>query len=197
MFAGMGGMGGAGGHTPRQPKEVPPVFAKDDPSGVVTLGKAKFPGSSAKHAWLLLFYKKDAQADKKTNEYVSLAKKLSDGVLKKAKGAKNEMIFKVGAVDCDGKALKFCQAKLGKDVQLPAFATVLNGRVDPVTEGNTRNAKKLHDHTSDLLLQIEGLVLNVNSVHYIDSRLLASSATPNHPSIAILLFTDKYETSPP
>jgi hypothetical protein len=60
-----------------------------------------------------------------------------------------------------------------------------------------RSAKKLHDHTTDSLLKIEGLVINVNSVEHIRSRLLASSsATPGQPSIAIMLFSDKYETSP-
>lgn len=193
MFQGMGGRG----QQRQQPTQPPPVL-KDDPSGVVPLGKSKFPDSRSKHVWLMLFYDKDKyEQDEKSNRYVAQAKQLSEGLLKKAKNVKNGMIFKVGAVDCSGDAFKFCQWKLGKDIELPVFATVLNGRVDVVTDDSAlRSAKKLHDYTTDSLLKIEGLIVNVNSVQHIQSRLLASSPTAGHPSIAIVLFTDKYETSP-
>jgi len=220
MFQGMGGMPGMGGmggggfggfggrsgqqrqkyrQQRQQPTQTPPLFSKDDPSGVVPLGKAKFPDTRSKHPWLMLFYDKDMhQKDEKTKQFVSQAKQLSEGVLKKAKGVKNGMIFKVGAVDCSsGDALRFCQSKLGNDVTLPTFATVLNGSVDVVTDDSAlRSAKKLHDHTTGSLLKMEGLVVNVNSLQHIQSRLLASSPTTGHPSIAVVLFTDKYETSP-
>mmetsp|Transcript_135 Transcript_135/g.306 ORF Transcript_135/g.306 Transcript_135/m.306 type:complete len:332 (-) Transcript_135:154-1149(-) len=184
----------------QQPQESPTVYTKDDPSGVVPLGKSRFPDTRAKHAWLMLFYDRDSfEHDATTKSYVSQAKQISEGVLKKAKNVKNGMIFKVGAVDCSGgsAADQFCQKKLGEDVELPAFATVLNGSVNVITDkAALRTAKKLHDHTTDALLKIEGLIVNVNSVQHIQSRLLASSPAPGHPSIAILLFTDKYETSP-
>ncbi|KAL9191445.1 hypothetical protein ACHAXT_001151 [Thalassiosira profunda] len=202
LFGGMGGMGGggagAGQQRQRQRQAAPAVFAKDDPSGVVPLGKPKFPDSRAKHAWLLLFYDKDqVQQDATTQQYVSVAKQLSEGLLKKAKGSKNGMLFKVGAVDCSGDTRGFCQKKLGKGADVPAFATVLNGSVNVVTDaGVTRIPKRLHDFTTHALLEMEGLVVNVNSDEHIKSRLLSSSATPGHPSISILLFTDKYETSP-
>ena len=195
-FPGMGGMGGGGmggqqGQRRQQQQQAPPVFKKDDPSGVVTLGKAKFPDARAKHAWLLLFY------DGKSDKHVTLAKQLSEVVLKKAKNVKNGMVFKVGAIDCSGDAIKFCQKQLGKNIDLPSFATVLNGSVNAVTDPDVlKNAKSLHDHTTDSLIKLEGLIVNVNSVTHVQSRLLASSPTPGHPQIAILLLTDKYETSP-
>jgi len=199
MFGGMGG-GGMGGQQgqrrQQQQQQAPPIFKKDDPSGVVPLGKAKFPDAKSKHAWLLLFYDKDNQQDATTQKYVSLAKQLSEVVLKKAKNAKNGMVFKVGAIDCSGEAMKFCQKKLGKNNDLPSFATVLNGSVNVVTDTETlKNAKSLHDHTTESLIKLEGLIVNVNSVQHVQSRILASSPTPGHPSIAILLLTDKYETS--
>jgi len=203
-MGGMGGMpnmGGMGGGFPggggQQQREAPVL--KDDPSGVAPLGRSKFPDAHAKHPWIVLFYDKNMwHEDETTKDYVSLAKQLSEGLLKKAKGNKNSMLFKVGAVDCSTPdALKFCKAKLGKDSKAPAFATVLNGSVRSVTDEDAlRSAKKLHDYTSDAILKIESLVVNVNSVQHIQSRLLAASPTPGHPSIAILLFTDKYETSP-
>lgn len=199
MMGGMpnfGGMGGGG--QPKQQERTAPTVSKNDPSGLVPLGKSKFPDVHATHPWLILFYDKIMLGqDPKTEQYMSEAKQVSEGVLKKAKNIKNGMVFKVGAVDCNGDALRFCQSKLGKGVELPAFATVLNGSVSVVTDDSAlQNAKKLHDHTTDSLLKIEGLVLNVNSAQHIQSRLFASSPIPGHPSIAILLLTDKYDTSP-
>lgn len=199
MFQGMGGMGGMGGQQgqPRQQQQrAAPIFKKDDPSGVVPLGKSKFPDARAKHAWLLLFYDKDNQQDTTTQKYVSLAKQLSEVVLKKAKNVKNGMVFKVGAIDCSGEAMRFCQKKLGKNNDLPSFATVLNGSVNAVSNAEAlKNAKSLYDHTTDALIKLEGLIVNVNSLQHVQSRMLASSPTPGHPNIAILLLTDKYETS--
>ena len=201
-MGGMGGMpnfGGVGGDGGRQTQQrtTTPV-SKNDPSGLVPLGKSKFPDVHATHPWLILFFNsKMFDQDSTTKHYVSQAKQLSEGLLKKAKNVKNGMIFKVGAVDCDGDALRFCQSKLGKGVELPTFATVLNGSVSVVTDNDTlTNAKKLHDHTTDSLLKVEGLILNVNSEQHIQSRLFASSPVPGHPSIAILLLTEKYDTSP-
>ena len=198
MFQGMGGMGGQQGQRRQQqpPRQVPPIFEKNDPSGVVPLGKAKFPDARAKHAWLLFFYDKNNQQDATTQKYVSLAKQLSEVVLKKAKNKKNSMVFKVGAIDCSGEAMRFCQKKLGKSSDIPSFATVLNGSVNAITDTEIlKNAKSTHDHTTESLIQLEGLIINVNSVQHVQSRLLATSPTPGHPNISILLLTDKYETS--
>eukprot|EP00578_Thalassiosira_sp_NH16_P008961 CAMPEP_0181111136 /NCGR_PEP_ID=MMETSP1071-20121207/19107_1 /TAXON_ID=35127 /ORGANISM="Thalassiosira sp., Strain NH16" /LENGTH=601 /DNA_ID=CAMNT_0023194995 /DNA_START=15 /DNA_END=1817 /DNA_ORIENTATION=+ len=210
FFGGMPGMGRQ--QQKRQqtkPKDKPPpaLFGKDDPSGVVPLGSSKFPDTRSKHAWLILFYDRGVyQKDKATKGYVSRAKQLSEGLLKRAQNVKNGMIFKVGAVDCGGDAphLRFCKSKLGKDVGIPAFATVLNGSIDVIADGGDdstlRTVRQLRDHTTNSLLNIDGLVVNVNSVQHIQSRLLASSPSPTttagHPVIAIVLLTDKYETSP-
>lgn len=203
MFgSGMGGMGGMGGGGPQQKKEPTPVFLKDDPSGVVPLGKAKFPDARAKHAWLLLFYDKErAEEDPTTRQRVALAKKLSAGVLKKAKGVKNGMIFKVGAVDCSGgeEALRFCRQQLAADdAVIPAFATVLDGSVDAVTDAAVLgDARKLHDHVTAAMLHVDTPIVNVNSLEHVRARLLAAApAAPRRPTAAVLLLTDKYETSP-
>lgn len=194
MFGGGGMGGGRGGQRRQQQQEEQPLFKKNDASGVVPLGKLKFPDSRAKHPWLLFFYDKNAR-DGATTQYAEQAKILSEKVLKKGKN-KNSVIFKVGAVDCS-EDMKFCQSKLGKGVKVPAFATVLNGRVSVVDDDETRwSAKQLHEHTTDALLAIEGLVINVNSAQHIETRLLGSSPSPGQTTVAILLFTDKYETSP-
>ncbi|KAL7519909.1 hypothetical protein ACHAWX_004663 [Stephanocyclus meneghinianus] len=210
-FSNMGGFPGSGftGHSggtqgqrfdrQRQPppQEVPPAFEKDDESGVVSLGERKFPDSRAKHAWLIYFYDKtDVSRDPTTKEYVAVAKQLSSTLLRKAKGNKDAMMFKVGAVDCSGDSKGFCESKLGSGVKVPTFAIVLNGKVDVIPEDDRlNNAKFFHDKTIGALLKMEGLLANVNSVQHVKTRLLGSSQRPGQTSVAILLLTEKYDTS--
>jgi len=201
---GGGGFGGGGGRsqgfgeqTEQKPREAPPLFKKYDSFGVVLLGDPTFPDASSKNVWLLLFYDKGGGKDQTTKSYVSRAKELQKALAKKANQRVWEMIFKVGALDCSGKALRFCQSKLGtKRLDLPVFATVLNGRVGVVDDaGALQNTEKLHDYTTDALLR-EGLVVNINSAQHIQSRLLEYSSTPGHPTIAILLLSENIESSP-
>jgi hypothetical protein len=188
---------GDGGGQGQEKSQEPP--SKDDPTGLVMLGSSKFPDARAKHAWLILFFHGDMfYNDAKTKNYVSTARQISEGLLKKAKNKKNDTTFKVGAIDCSG-GMKFCHAKLshdGQGVEFPVFATVLNGNIRVITDAESRQgAKKLHDRITDSLLQIEGLVLNVNTAQDIESMLLESSPAPGHPGIAILLLTNKSKTS--
>lgn len=191
----------------QQPQDTGPPVVKDDPSGLVLLGQAKFPEANAKHPWLILFYHQDnwVKQDHTTKQYFSHAKELSEGLLKKANNNRNEMTFKVGAIDCSGnrgEIIQFCHSKLsqhteGTGVAFPRFATVLNGDVRFVEDdGALQSAKNLYDHTTNTLIQHEGLIVNVNSVAHIKNRLLAYSPTSGHPCVAILLLTDKFSTSP-
>ena len=189
-------MGGMGGEDREHGRDASPIFLKDDP--IVRLGKSKFPDLHAKHAWLLLFYDEDAaRLDPTTQHHVALAKKLSEDVLRKANNVKNEMMFKVGAVNCSGENLPFCMAKNDYDFGTPTFATVLNGSVTAVTSGHAlKNDKTLYDHTTTALLNIDGLIVSINSVRDIQTRLFGSSAVSGHPAIAILLLMDTRGTSP-
>lgn len=204
-FGNRGGFGG-GGQRSRQDqtkrKESPPVFVKDDPSGVVPLGKSsgkksKFPGPNAKHAWLILIYDKaKAQNDQTQKTYVNHAKQLAEKMIEKAKGNKDGVTYKVGAVDCSGDSLQFCRSKIGKNAANPAFATVLNGSVEVITDSKVlTQTKKIHEYTTSKLLGIENLIVNVNSIEHIRSRLFAASPTRGHPNVAIMLLTNKYDTS--
>lgn len=112
-----------------KPKPIPPPFTKGEESGVAVLSvDEKFPGSSAKHGWLIYFYDKNALADgdETTKEYIKTTKQLSTAILEKAHGKKNGMLFKVGAIDCAGSEMRLCKWRL-KDAELPTFATVFNG----------------------------------------------------------------------
>lgn len=210
MFGGGGGggasfdfgsmFGGGGGQQrqqrqQQQQKKPEAIFKKDDPSGVVPLGRPKFPDAKAKNAWLVLFYEREqAQRDSTTQQYISHAKQISEGVMKKAK-SKNGVIFKVGAVDCSADKM-FCEKKLGKSVGIPRFAVVLNGNVQAIDKATASSAKKLHDRTVQGMNSMDGLVVNVNSMKHVKERLLSSSGKRGKPIVSILLLSDKYETSP-
>ena len=185
---------------PEPPREeVPPIFEKYNDAGVVPLGRSRYPDSQSKHAWLVFFYSKESVKEKEQSQIlVDLVNKLSTKVLEKAKGNKDAMTFKVGAVDCYGMdEVNFCKSKLGDKATIPAFATVLNGNTQVVEDKKALvTIKKLHDHVTSKILAMDGLVINVNSMPHIQNRLLGSSSTVGHPKIAIILFTDKYETSP-
>ncbi|KAL3804377.1 hypothetical protein HJC23_011305 [Cyclotella cryptica] len=198
-FTGRGGgtQGQRDGQRSRKPEEAPPAFSKDDESGVVSLGERKFPDARSKHAWLIYFYdKNNVSRDPTTREYVAVAKQLSKTLLRKAKGKKDAMMFKVGAVDCSGNTNGFCESKLGSGVKVPTFAIVLNGKVDIIPEDDRLNdAKFFHDKTIEALLNMKGLLANINSIQHVKTRLLGSSPRPGQTTVAILLLTEKYDTS--
>jgi hypothetical protein len=76
LFGGGGfGGGGASGRKRQQPIRQPTkIFNKDDPSGVVPLGRPKFPDAKSKHAWLILFYDTKGKDSKIMQQYISTAK---------------------------------------------------------------------------------------------------------------------------
>lgn len=206
-------MGGGGGQQQRQQqprqqeqprKKKQDDYGQADPSGVMPLGKRKFPDTRSNHAWLVLFFDADHSDDPSekgpTGRYITMAKQISEKQLMKTKGKVDLVMYKVGAVDCAGgsEATQFCITQLGEHAEIPSFATVINGSVNPVSDARAlRSAKTLHEHAKKALASTDGLVINVNAKAHIQQRLLSSSPSrPGRPAVAILLFTDKYETSP-
>lgn len=57
-----------------------------------------------------------------------------------------------------------------------------------------KDGKQLYDATLDTLSKIEGLVVDVNSVEHIQTRLLGTSPSPGQKTVAILLLNDKNDT---
>jgi len=172
-FPGGGGFGGGG-----PPAEE--LFPKG--GDVAPLGKAKFPDAKSKYLWLVVFYDNDDQdcvAAQPT--VVQLAKKV--------KG-----IFKVGAVNCGRSQAdaQFCAEKV--DVQqLPAFGMIVDGEFSAMSAGRMPSAKGLHDFAVEKMPF--NLVQNVNHVSHVNDRLMAT-VSKERKSAAILLLTDKYDTSP-
>lgn len=173
-FPGGGFPGGGGG---RQAQEL---FPKG--GDVAPLGKAKFPDAKSKFLWLVVFYdNNDQDCVNAQPTVVQLAKK--------TKGT-----FKVGAVNCGRSQAEaeFCASKV--DVQaLPAFGMIVDGEFSAMEQGLMPSAKKLHDFAVEKMPF--HLVQNINHVSHVNDRLMAS-VSKERKSAAILLLSDKYETSP-
>ena len=174
-FPGGGFPGGGGGRPPAQE-----LFPKG--GDVAPLGKAKFPDAKSKFLWLVVFYdNSDQDCVNAQPAVVQLAKK--------TKGT-----FKVGAINCGRSQAEaeFCASKV--DVQaLPAFGMIVDGEFSAMEQGRMPSAKKLHDFAVEKMPF--HLVQNINHVSHVNDRLMAS-VSKERKSAAILLLSDKYETSP-
>lgn len=187
QFPGGGGFpGGAGGFGGMGGKGVQPqdLFPKGGP--VSKLGKPKFPNKSSKHIWLVAFYSNQVPACSQAKPHVDkLAEKVKDS-------------FKVGAVDCasNQREAAFCQEMGVAMESLPSFAMVIDGKLEFYLDDNgeakqqTPTAKQLHDFALDHMPK--SLVHNVNHMEQVKERLLPKEKFLG----AVLLLTDKYETSP-
>lgn len=178
--------GGAFGGQQHQQQQRPPVediFTKDNKL-IAKLGSPKFPDAKSKFLWLVVFYQNDSQV---THEAKSQLERLAE----KMKGT-----YKIGAMDCtkNEQEAKFCQ-KLGVDMdELPSFAFVVDGKVQLCEECNrVPSAKSLHEFVMGRMPQ--ALVHNVNHSKQLQERLLDRSSSHKRGTLAILLLTDKFETS--
>jgi curved DNA-binding protein CbpA len=185
MFAnqGGGGFGGAGagfGGPSRKQQAAPELFPKGK-SKVAKLGKPKFPDKKSRNMWLIMFYANDdPQSQNVANEYEKLAERPN-------------LPYKLGAVDCrmSDREQEFCTSK-GIDIaNLPTFALVLDGQLISYDEFGAKmfRAKDIHNFCTENMPQL--LVNNFNSVTQLEERLLSSKSSKP----AVLLLTDKYETS--
>jgi curved DNA-binding protein CbpA len=182
-FGGPGGMGGGAGGSGRQQQRqpAPDLFPKGT-SKVAKLGAPKFPDKNSKHMWLIMFYANDNTESRGiAEEYEKLA------------GQKN-LPYKVGAVDClkSPKEQKFCASKdIDVATDLPFFSLIIDGELIDYEDFdyNTPSPKKLHSFCMDKMPS--HLINNINSIPQLEERLLPQ--TFQKP--AVLLLTDKYETS--
>jgi thiol-disulfide isomerase/thioredoxin len=174
MFGeGFGGGGTGGGPGGRQ--QQPDLFPKGQ-SKVSKLGSPKFPNKSSKHMWMIMFYSSD---DGTSQQLEDVYEKLAE---------KKNLAYKVGAVDCkkSDKEARFCDSKNVHD--LPRFAMVLGGKLHTMEDSHdVESAKDLHDFAVENMPS--ELIHNTNNVAQMQERLLDSKKP------AVLLLTDKYETS--
>ena len=172
--------GRSGGHKQRN---HPELFPKNNDHGIAPLGKAKFPDSTSKFLWLVIFYSND---DAQCQHAKSTLEQLSG----KTNGA-----FKIGAVNCkrNKSETSFCKQN-GVDLNdLPAFGMVVDGQVSLLETSSIPNAKQLYDFAIDHFPTYT--IQNINHPQHLEERLQQAILNDDKKVGAILLITDKYKTS--
>mmetsp|Transcript_13313 Transcript_13313/g.27354 ORF Transcript_13313/g.27354 Transcript_13313/m.27354 type:complete len:551 (-) Transcript_13313:282-1934(-) len=216
MFAGQAGGGfGGGQHRRREGRQQqqqrqqqrqqqqPDLFPRGQ-SHVARLGKPKFPDQNSKHMWMIMFYSNANKESRQVSEkYENLA-------------SQSNLPYKVGAVDCklSQREEKFCANKgIDSGSDLPSFGLVADGELIMYKDYNYQTAsssKAFHNFCMEHIPK--KYVRNINNVPQINERLLSpkkeetkrrtwfqsssSSTTTKTPKTpAVLLLTDKYQTS--
>eukprot|EP00536_Pseudo-nitzschia_multiseries_P014919 jgi/Psemu1/40563/gm1.40563_g len=209
MFSGQAGGASAGSQHRRRDgrsrgrqkqQQQPDLFPKGQ-SHVARLGKPKFPDQNSKHMWLIMFYANNNKESREASEkYENLA-------------SQSNLPYKVGAVDCklSQREEKFCADKgIDTSRDLPSFGMVVDGELimyKDYDRQRTSSSKEFHNFC--MLKMPTKYVRNINNVPQVEERLLSpkeeansrswfqsSSSSAKAPlAPAILLLTDKYETS--
>ena len=165
----------------QQHQPPPPLYNKQD--GVVPLAGSKYPDSKSKFVWLIQFYSvvknQDSRAFKE--KFIKLANRVKmDGI-------------KVGSVNCDVEK-EICSTN--KITRYPTFELVY-GKDSVVFDPSTSDDKML---TSKSLFnfvseKMPGTVINIRHKQQAED-LLTKLVSNNYKSdVALLLFTQKFETS--
>ena len=180
QFGGGGGSGFSGRQQQQQQQQQQPDLFPKGQSKVTKMGKPKFPDSASKHIWLVMFYNSQIDATEAASQLELLAEKAP---------------FKIGAVDCGhAREAPFCQDILGNHKsqgQEQQFAMVLNGELQ-FYDGSTSSAptaKSLYEFALDSMPR--SLIVGINHLTQVKERLCSKANGKG----AILLLTDKYETS--
>merc|ERR1712232_748553 len=174
--------GGGGGHQRHHPE----LFPKNNEHGIAPLGKAKFPDSTSKYLWLVIFYSND-------DAQCQHAKPILEQLSGKTNGS-----FKIGAVNCkrNKSETSFCKNYGVTMNHLPAFGMVVNGQVSLLNTddgGAIPNAKKLYEFAIDHFPT--DTIQNINHPQHLEERLQKAILKDEKKVGAILLLTDKYKTS--
>lgn len=202
MFADMfgeefGGAGGGGGRGPggfnfgggsadggfQQQGRQEDIFPKNSKT-IIKLGSPKFPDESSKYLWLVVFYTNQGSGSRD-------AKPQLEQLAEKVKGT-----YKFGAVDCSKsqKEQQFCEKMGATANELPKFAFVVDGKPIWYERGDrVPSAKQLHEFVTENL-PVER-IQNVNNSPHIQERLLDALLSKKKHKAAILLLSEKYETS--
>lgn len=182
---GGGGFGGfqGGGFGRQQQQPVQDLFPKST-KNIAKLGSPKFPDASSKYLWLVIFYRNGSKASQDAKPNVELLAEKMVGT------------YKVGAMDCTKSQTEadFCH-RLGIDLdELPVFAFVVDGKTIVFEDANRiPAAKSLHEFAMDNMPR--QLVLNINHQTQVRERLLEPVKKKRSMLGAVLLLTDKYDTS--
>lgn len=184
MFQNQAGGGGGGGRGQQQRQAPTDLFPKDS-SHVSKLGSPKFPDKTSKYLWLVMFYSNDSPE----------CTEAQSGFERLAEKAKTKGTYKVGAIDCkkNQEESTFCKKSGISLNDLPRFAFIVDGELHFYEDDVIPGAKKLHDFAMEQMPQ--ALVQNINRPSQTQERLLDTVTVKGKKNGAVLLFTDKYETS--
>jgi hypothetical protein len=185
-----GGFGGFGQqqqrqqhHHHQQQQPSPPLYTKQD--GIAPLAKSSYPDSkSSKFVWLIQYYSvvkndKDSRAFKE--KFIKLANRVKiDGI-------------KVGIVNCDVER-EICLAN--KISKYPSFKLVY-GKDSVVFDPSTSEDKMLTSKSlfNFVLEKMPGTVLNIRHKQGAEDLLATLVSKGYKNNVALLLFTQKFETS--
>jgi len=189
MFAGQ--QTGGKGQQQQKKNPHPDIFPKGK-SRVARLGKPKFPNKKSKNMWLIMFYANDNKESREVSKiYESLA-------------AQSNLPYKVGAVDCrmSPREKIFCADRGIDSAKLPSFSLVIDGKIITYADYDYRSSSSKAFHTFCMDNIPKKYINNINNIPQMEERILFQSASNPNPNIknrsslpAVLLVTDKYETS--
>jgi len=163
-----GGMGGGMGGSPSHRRELYPSGGD-----VVQLNRKTFPSATSPHPWLVAFYtndSKDAARDKQALE----------GAARYAKG-----LFKVGAVNCGNQGSQALCADR-KASPIPKYAALVDDHLEFWDKPERPTAMSLHAFVTS----------RIPETTPVNRKASIAKLFGKKRGIAILLLTDKYETTP-
>lgn len=155
-------------------------------ANITKMGSPKFPNEDSRYLWLVVFY------DYNNPAHLALKAPIYK-LASKVKGS-----YKVGALNCgrNKKEVGFCQGLGLAMEELPAYGFVAGGDVtlfDDKGPGAVPNAKELHEFA--IRSMPTDRIQNINSKEQIEERLITPLTANETHEAAILLLSDKYETS--
>ena len=169
-------------HHQQQQQPSPPLYTKQD--GIALLAGSKYPDStSSKVVWLIQYYSVVKNDDSRTfkEKFIRLANRVKmDGI-------------QVGSVNCDVEK-GICLAN--KISRYPSFKLVY-GKDSVVFDPSTSEDKMLTSKSlfNFVLEKMPGTVLNIRHKQGAEDLLTTLVSKSFKSNVALLLFTQKFETS--
>ena len=176
---------GEGDQKPKHREDRSELFPKDDPSGVVPLGKSKFPDENSKHVWIMIFYENNLTV-------CAEAKPQFETLAQKVLGT-----FKTGAVDCKrtNDAMRFCREKRIKSIDLPVYGIVVDGKFTVLERGEDRQPPTM-DQIEEFAKGLMPYNLVSAANHYSYATTLTKNALRKNMHGSVLLLNDGNKTTP-
>jgi hypothetical protein len=172
---------------PPPQQQVKPLFSSKSP--VKVLSGTNFPDDESKHLWLVMHHDGGGK--------LSVAAKPAIEKLAEKLNRKLKFNFRVGEFDCRNDQ-SFCRTRVGSLADLPRFAFVVDGKLEVMDDDTYQgvvSSTTLYSFSVDQMPR--HLISNINGQQHLErfqSKIRAKKTTRQKKG-AVLLFTDKFETS--